>query len=89
MNNNIKYLIEQGYVAKDNSIKNLSKKYLQKAKNNLNSDQTIINLSKFYDQKCFDILKDVVKHSNNVYFLIEKNGLITYPYKQDNLKFLQ
>ena len=35
MNNNIKYLIEQGYVAKDNSTKNLSKKYLQKAKNNL------------------------------------------------------
>lgn len=35
MTSSIKYLINQGYVAKDNSVKALSKKYLQKAKNNL------------------------------------------------------
>jgi uncharacterized protein (UPF0332 family) len=31
----IKYLISQGQIARDNSVKALSKKYLQKAKNNL------------------------------------------------------
>ncbi len=35
MAGNIKYLIQQGHIAKDNFIKNLSKKYLQKAKKNL------------------------------------------------------
>lgn len=32
---NIKQLIKQGYISKDDSVKNLSKKYLQKARNNL------------------------------------------------------
>jgi len=35
MINNIKQLINKGFIAQDNSVKNLSKKYLQKAKNNL------------------------------------------------------
>jgi len=32
---NIKQLIRQGYISKDDSVKNLSQKYLQKARNNL------------------------------------------------------
>jgi uncharacterized protein (UPF0332 family) len=35
MASRIKYLIDKGQVTKDNSVKALSKKYLQKAKNNL------------------------------------------------------
>lgn len=35
MLNRIKRLINKEYIAKDNSVKNLSEKYLQKAKNNL------------------------------------------------------
>ena len=37
MDNQIKYLISQGHIAKDNSVKALSKKYLQKAKNNFST----------------------------------------------------
>src|SRR3989344_9621693 len=35
MINDIKQLIRQGYISKDNSVKNLSQRYLKKAKNNL------------------------------------------------------
>lgn len=35
MINNIKQLIRLGYISKDDSVKNLSQKYLQKARNNL------------------------------------------------------
>jgi len=35
MINDIKQLIRQGYVSKDDSVKNLSQKYLDKARNNL------------------------------------------------------
>lgn len=35
MDNNVKRLIEQGFIARDSTVKNLALKYLQKARNNL------------------------------------------------------
>ena len=48
MINDIKQLIKKGYVSKDNSVRNLSQKYLQKAKNNLITMQI---LSKIQNNK--------------------------------------
>jgi uncharacterized protein (UPF0332 family) len=52
---NIKQLIRQGYISRDDSVKNLSRKYLQKARNNLVTMSLLseINTSK----KARDLLK--------------------------------
>jgi uncharacterized protein (UPF0332 family) len=52
---NIKQLIRQGYISKDDSVKNLSRKYIQKARNNLVTMSLLseINTSK----KARDLLK--------------------------------
>lgn len=61
MINRIRELIKKGFISKDNSVRNLSKKYLQKARNNivtmnllleLNNNQkakNLLNVPKDYD----------------------------------------
>ncbi len=45
MTSKIKELIRNGFISKDDSIKNLSKKYLQKARNNLITMNLLLELS--------------------------------------------
>jgi uncharacterized protein (UPF0332 family) len=51
----IKQLIEEGYISKDDSVKNLSKKYLQKARNNLVTMSLLSDINN--NQKVRDLLK--------------------------------
>ncbi|MFH1248939.1 MAG: hypothetical protein V1660_02200 [archaeon] len=55
MINDIKQLISGGYISKDDSAKNLSKKYLQKARTNLVTMSLLSDLNN--NQKARDLLK--------------------------------
>jgi uncharacterized protein (UPF0332 family) len=68
MISDIKQLIKQGYISKDDSIRNLSKKYLQKARNNLVTMSLLseINTSK----KARDLLKIPSDYSTDEWVVI-------------------
>jgi uncharacterized protein (UPF0332 family) len=55
MINNIKQLIKKGYISRDDSVKSLSQRYLQKARNNL------ITMSLLSDLNNNKIVKDLLK----------------------------
>ncbi len=55
MINDIKQLIKQGYISKDDSVKNLSQKYLQKARNNLITMSLLSDINN--NKKARDLLK--------------------------------
>jgi len=55
MINDIKELIRRGYITKDDSVKNLSRKYLQKARNNLITMSLLSGINN--NKKARDMLK--------------------------------
>ncbi len=55
MINDIKQLIKKGYISKDDSVKTLSQKYLQKAKNNLITIRILSEIQE--NKKVRDLLK--------------------------------
>lgn len=68
MINNIKHLIEQGYVSKDDSVKNLSLKYLQKARNNLITMSLLSDINN--NKKARDLLKIPLEYNSDEWVVI-------------------
>ena len=59
---------------------------VQKYEANLDDDEAIIYLKKFFDESSHDEFRMFVENYENVYFMNEKGQVIVYPYKFDNLE---
>lgn len=68
MINDIKQLIRQGYISKDDSVKNLSQKYLDKAKNNLITMGILSEIQK--SKKTRDLLKIPLEYNSDEWVVI-------------------
>lgn len=68
MISDIKQLIQQGYISKDDSIKNLSKKYLQKARNNLVTMSLLSDMNN--NKKARDLLKIPLDYNSDEWVVI-------------------
>lgn len=64
----IKQLISQGYVSKDDSVKTLFKKYLQKARNNLVTMSLLSDINT--NKKARDLLKIPVEYNSGEWVVI-------------------
>ncbi len=68
MINDIKALIRQGYISKDDSVKNLSQRYLEKAKNNLITMQILSEINK--NKKARELLKIPMGYNSDEWVVI-------------------
>jgi len=68
MINDIKKLIEQGYISRDDSVKNLSLKYLQKAKTNLITMSLLFDLN--INKEARELLKIQKEYDTNEWVVI-------------------
>ena len=68
MINDIKQLIKQGYISKDDSVKNLSQKYLQKARNNLITMSLLSDINT--NKRARDLLKIPLHYSTDEWVVI-------------------
>lgn len=68
MINDIKQLINRGYISKDDSVKNLSQKYLKKAKNNLITMQILSDINN--SKKARDLLNIPSDYSSDEWAVI-------------------
>jgi len=68
MRNDIKRLIMQGYISKDDSVKNLSQKYLQKARNNLVTMSLLSDINN--NKKVRDLLKIPLDYNSDEWVVI-------------------
>jgi len=68
MANNIQQLIKQGFIARDNSVKNLSLKYLEKARNNLITMSLLSEIQE--NKKARDLLKIPAGYSSDEWVVI-------------------
>ncbi len=68
MINDIKYLIKKGYISKDDSVKNLSQRYLQKAKNNLVTMKILSEIQE--NKKARDLLKIPLDYNSDEWVVI-------------------
>lgn len=68
MISNIKQLVRQGYISKDDSVKNLSQKYLQKARNNLITMNILSEINT--NKKARDLLKIPQNYSTDEWVVI-------------------
>ena len=64
----IKQLIRQGFISKDESVKNLSRKYLQKARNNLIMMSLLSDLNN--NEKAKDLLKIPLGYNSDEWVVI-------------------
>lgn len=68
------------------------RKFIKEAKkyeSKLDDDAVILQLKKDFDQKSFEEFKKIIPGVQDVYFLIQKDDLIIYPYAHDNLEFIK
>lgn len=65
---NIKQLIKQGYISKDDSVRNLSKKYLQKARTNLITMSLLSELNT--NKKAKDLLNIPLDYNSDEWVVI-------------------
>ena len=68
MISDIKQLIRLGYILKDDSVKNLSRKYLQKARNNLVTMSLLSDVND--DKKARDLLKIPLDYNSEEWVVI-------------------
>jgi len=68
MINDIKQLIKQGYILKDDSVKSLSQKYLQKARNNLVTMSLLSDINT--NNKARDLLKTPLDYNSDEWVVI-------------------
>jgi uncharacterized protein (UPF0332 family) len=68
MENSIKYLINQGYASRDNSVKILSKKYLQKAKSNLVTMRLLSEIN--VNKKARDLLNVPIDYNSDEWVVV-------------------
>jgi uncharacterized protein (UPF0332 family) len=68
MINDIKQLIRQGYISKDETVKNLSLRYLKKAKNNLITMSLLSEISN--NKKARDLLKIPLDYNSDEWVVI-------------------
>lgn len=66
--NNIQQLIRKGYISKDNSVKNLSQKYLQKARNNLVTMSLLSEVN--HNKKARELLKIPSDYNSDEWIVI-------------------
>lgn len=68
MINEIKQLIKNGYISEDDSVKNLSQKYLQKARNNLITMSLLSDINN--NKKARDLLKIPLDYSSDEWVVV-------------------
>ncbi|MEK6854743.1 MAG: HEPN domain-containing protein [Nanoarchaeota archaeon] len=68
MANNVKRLIEQGFIARDSSVKNLATKYLQKARNNIITMSILSNVNE--NKKARELLKIPSEYNSDEWVVI-------------------
>lgn len=65
------------------------KNEIKKNKEKLDDDTIVLQLKKDYEKKSFEEFKKLIKNFDNIYLLIEKEDVIIYPYRQENLEFVK
>jgi len=68
MTNNVKRLIEQGFIARDSSVKNLAVKYLKKARNNLITMSLLSEVNG--NKKARELLKVPIEYNSDEWVVI-------------------
>ncbi|MEW6407231.1 MAG: hypothetical protein AB1465_00885, partial [Patescibacteria group bacterium] len=65
------------------------KSEIKNNKEKLDDDAIVVQLKRDYEKKSFEEFKKLIKNFDAVYLLIEKEDVIIYPYRQENLEFVK